>query len=140
MMFIGIQWKLTPFLSTETNQAEYVLLCGLPIVITAKILSVLTEYAFPADFLSAMVLLPIPVMVFYVVRIVMKEHRRLQSEEKELESTANHIEMQSQSVNSDVAEGPDGAKRTTLSVDTVLAEPGSGVSGDVDHIDDLVTD
>ena len=137
MMFIGIQWKLTPFLSTETNQAEYVLLCGLPIVITAKILSVLTEYAFPADFLSAMVLLPIPVMAFYVVRIVMKEHRRLQSEEKELEPTSNHIEMQSQSVNSDVAESPDGAKRTTSSVDTVLAEPGSG---DVDHIDDLVTD
>ena len=152
MVFIGIQWKMTPFISSETNQAEFILLCGLPIVITAKILSVTTDDAFPTAFLSAMVLLPVPVMILYAVRIVMKEHQRWKSGTAELpQSVHHHIEIQSHSVKeSDCVSSAAGEKRT----ETPFSEPtnvdataGGSVEADeaqqateLKEIDDLVSD
>ena len=106
-IFVAIQWKLAPFVSAATNQAEYILLCALPIIIAAKMLSVTTSYMFPADFLSVTVLLPIPVMTFFVVRVVTKEHQRAKSEveteREQCRSSKADIEMQGTLVQSDSA-------------------------------------
>ena len=126
MVFIGIQWKLAPFASAETNQAEYILLCAFPIIIAAKMLSMTTSYMFPVDFLSVMVLLPIPVMAFFVVRVLLRDRElstsKMESEQEQFRSSGADIEMQGRSaignvvlsdseMDSDVLTPSEGAER-----------------------------
>ena len=72
MMFIGLQWHLAPFLTPETNRAEFILLCAIPIVIMALMPSVeelpVSEYV-----MSMLVLLPIPLMAFFARKVVQAE-------------------------------------------------------------------
>ena len=83
MVFIVIQWKVAPFVSTETNQAEFVLLCALPIVITAQILMMITDYMFPVFVLSLAVLLPIPLLMGFVCFVVWAEWKQWVADHKE---------------------------------------------------------
>ena len=74
MMFIYIQRRFHPFLSWETNEAEFVLLCCIPIVIAAQLLAEWTSaFDFVAVVLSVMVLVPIPFIGFLVHRVLIKE-------------------------------------------------------------------
>jgi len=71
MVFIWIQWHHRPFLTSEANQAEFLLLCCLPVVIMAQVLpssSDMTDIG--AIIMSIMVLLPIPLISFFIYLVM----------------------------------------------------------------------
>ena len=72
MLFVGIQVYLKPFNSTYSNQAEFILLCALPIVIMAQIPNV-REYFFAELVVVILILLPVPLMAFFAYQTVKKE-------------------------------------------------------------------
>ena len=82
-VFIGIQVYLTPFVSAKVNQAEFVLLCALPTVITAQSFMVLTDYSFPVIVLSFAVFLPIPLVMWFVGSVVWAEWKQWVADHKE---------------------------------------------------------
>ena len=91
LMFIYIQWEMVPFVTSECNEAEIILLCAFPLAIIAKLLSHFTGDVFPFFVLSVLVLLPVPLMAFFVFRVVSKEMKRAESELNEFQNEEDGI-------------------------------------------------
>merc|ERR1719361_3029115 len=70
MMFIWIQWTHRPFLDLETNQAEFILLAAFPVVIMISLLVDLISDTAAAVLMSIMVLLPIPLTLLFISRMM----------------------------------------------------------------------
>ena len=74
LLFSTTQWRLFPFVSNEANITEGVLLCGLMIVISSQILMESSDEMFFSVQLTAMVLLPFALLMYFVLRLLCKQY------------------------------------------------------------------
>ena len=74
LLLIILQWKLSPFVSKEANVMEGVLLSGVQIVIASQILMESSDDMFFSIQLTAMVLLPMILLMYFALRILYKEY------------------------------------------------------------------
>lgn len=85
MVFIWIQWHHRPFLTSEANQAEFLLLCCLPVVIMAQVLPSSSDNAQIASIImSVMVLVPIPLISFFVYRTMSRVWNQYNDDHQEV--------------------------------------------------------
>ena len=76
LLFIVTQWKLSPFVSSEANIAEGILLCAILTVIASQMLMDSSNDMFISVLLTVMVLLPMMLLMYFVLRIMYKEYVR----------------------------------------------------------------
>ena len=74
-VFVVIQWNVAPFSSPAANAVEFVLLCAVSTVIVSVIPSV-AVFGFADVMLSVMVLLPVPLFLFYLGRLVWSQWKQ----------------------------------------------------------------
>jgi len=74
--FIWVQYKVDPFVVPEANQMEFVLLCCIPFVIMGQMPGALTDaYDFVVYTMSILIVLPAPLLVFYVIRLMYRARK-----------------------------------------------------------------
>ena len=92
-VFVVIQWNVAPFSSPAANSVEFFLLCAVPTVIVAVMPSVV-DFEFAEVMLSVMLLLPVPLLLFFVVRLVWSQWKEWIAdhvEHREAEEMAEHV-------------------------------------------------
>jgi len=73
ILFAVLQWQVEPFANHEGNHTEFILLCTLPLVIVTQMPSYTSDSSLETIViiaLSLFILLPIPMAMFYLVRVV----------------------------------------------------------------------
>lgn len=93
MLFIGVQWKMAPFECAVANRFEFELLCALPIVIMCA-MPALEDLVFVALVRAVMVLLPVPLMLWWYALLIGRGWR--QHNEENAKVMQFHIEDQMQ--------------------------------------------
>merc|ERR1712126_46688 len=83
MCFIGIQWKMSPFDSVIVNRAEFILLSAIPIMIMAQ-MPALEHLLFVSVVRSFLVLLPVPLITWYCLRVITMAHKQWVKEREEV--------------------------------------------------------
>ena len=76
VVFLTIHWRLFPFVSSEANLAEGILLCGLMIVISSQILMESSDKIFFSIQLTMMVVLPFVLLMYFVLPILSRLCRK----------------------------------------------------------------
>ncbi len=92
MAFVGVQVYLKPFASSHCNQAEFILLSALPIVVMSRMAAV-RQYMFADLVVTVLVLLPIPLMALFVSRVVRKEWKQWVADHRDLDSDLPDLDM-----------------------------------------------